>query len=159
MAYGNVKVTNLYEKDGRKFNIINHASTSSRVYIIFFCVLCVFPRTDMDKLFAIFSTNQSYNRKRPRDAIPAYDLPLLHGNRRIVIPPKPPHMSGKSIAPECAGVSKKHPPSNNPPSKNDENCDMSNILFGEPIPGIKQPLVSASNPPNSARYPTMALFK
>jgi|LauGreDrversion4_2_1035121.scaffolds.fasta_scaffold1255551_1 hypothetical protein len=108
----------------------------------------------MDKLMAIFSSNQSGNRKRARETVPAYDLPLLHENRRIVIPPKPPHMSGKSIAPECAGVSK-YSVNHYQRPKNDENCDMSNILFGDPIPGIKEPLVSVS----SARYPTMALFK
>lgn len=115
----------------------------------------------MDKLISFFSSNPSSNRKRRRESVPAYDLPLLQENRKIVIPPKPPHMSGKSIAPNFVGKSKK--PQQHMPIKNDENCDMSNILFGEPIPGIedtKQPLAHPnSSRSNTSRYPTMALFK
>ena len=110
----------------------------------------------MDKLISFFSSNQAKNRKRQRECVPAYDLPLLQENRKIVIPPKPPHMSGKSIAPKIAGVATKFQ------IKNDENCDMSNLLFGEPIAEMheaKQPLAPSSSRANPTRYPTMALFK
>ena len=112
----------------------------------------------MDKLISFFSPNPASNRKRLRESVPAYDLPLLQENRKIVIPPKPPHMSGKSIAPSFSGVSRKY---QQPSIKNDENYDMSNILFGEPIPEIQKTSLSQSNPPrnNTTRYPTMALFK
>ena len=100
----------------------------------------------MEKLISLFISDSSTSRKRRREPmVPSYDLPLLHENRRIVIPPKPPHMSGRSIAPNFSGVLK----------NKDENCDMSNILFGEPIPDQQ----SFAVPSTGTRYPTMALFK
>jgi hypothetical protein len=107
----------------------------------------------MEKIRSMFTSNQPPNRKRGRENIPAYDAPFLNENRRIVIPPKPAHMTGKSIAPKYSGVSRKVPEKNNI-----ENCDMSNILFGEPIPSLKQSLCPSSER-TSARYPTVALFK
>ena len=36
VSYDNLKVTRLYEQNGGKFDIINHASNRTRAYLLFF---------------------------------------------------------------------------------------------------------------------------
>jgi len=118
----------------------------------------------MEKLRAIL-----FNKSQSPASSPEYDKPFLtrrYGNIRI--PPKPAHLCGKSIAPKCARPGSTAPTNkeNTPVLNNfclledENNADVSRVLFGEPIAELVEQQETVKNPRMAppSRYPTVALF-
>lgn len=90
--------------------------------------------------------------KSPRRTgkVPSYDVPFAAPRvQRIIIPPKPGHMIGKSIAPKRTS-SKKASES----KKTSESVNESLVLFGAPLETAKTKDTASTD----IRYPTSALF-
>ena len=86
-------------------------------------------------------------------SVPSYDVPFAtHSVHRIVIPPKPSSMAGKSIAPKY-----KKPESHMYTQEDavpEHSQDVSVILFGSPLESVK----TTDTLSTGVRYPTNALF-
>lgn len=114
----------------------------------------------MDYLRSMFRSKKG--EKSPRK-VPIYDIPFVSPSRaRIVIPPKPSRISGKSIAPKYGTcklpLPQKAPAAVAPPLDHapevtsGQSADVSAILFGCPVDNVKVPS------PGAVRYPTNLLF-
>jgi hypothetical protein len=99
----------------------------------------------MDFLKSIF-------RRPSRDTrVPTYDEPFaVPRTRRIVIPPKPGNLKGRSIAPRPPEGARIHRSVNQIRSSEDQT---SVLLFGSPLDSVK-----TADTVGNVRYPTTALF-
>jgi hypothetical protein len=105
----------------------------------------------MDLIRSVFS-----KRQRPAecvDSIPSYDVPFARPSvHRIIIPPKPSNLVGKSIAPRST---RQHEPVATPAQEvMSSSSDQSVVLFGSPLPTAK----TVDTVSTGVRYPTNVLF-
>ena len=85
-------------------------------------------------------------RKRSENQVPGYDQPFaMPRTRRIIIPPKPGSMKGRSIAPRTSPMTE---------ANSILSGDQTSILlFGSPLESVK-----TADTVGNIRYPTTALF-
>ncbi len=87
-----------------------------------------------------------FRRPSRETRVPTYDepfaIPKVH---RVIIPPKPVNLKGRSIAPRRCSVNQ---------SRISVEDQTSVLLFGSPLDSVKTADTSCN-----VRYPTTALFK
>jgi hypothetical protein len=96
-----------------------------------------------------------FKRRREDRKVPAYDQPFAFPKvRRIIIPPKPSSMKGRSLAPRSSRTASSTRDHSNP----QPDQDLSIVLFGRPVESLETQDSSAGCDSSGVRYPTVALF-